>query len=99
MIERKLEKIVTPSFLLLLLTLRYNGWFDAIRNVWMAEGTNRLFKGSVSRIAWYIPASALTFRVVEFLREHFNDGLNNAKMPEVTSLSIDQKRSSLEEGV
>ncbi|XP_062170359.1 uncharacterized protein LOC133876082 [Alnus glutinosa] len=38
-------------------TTRYNGWFDAIRNVWMAEGTNKLFKGSVPRIAWYIPAS------------------------------------------
>lgn len=79
--------------MLLLLTLRYNGWFDAIRNVWMAEGTNGLFKGSVPRIAWYIPASALTFMAVEFLREHFNDGLNNAKRPEVASLSIDKKRS------
>ncbi|XP_059440768.1 uncharacterized protein LOC132173322 [Corylus avellana] len=80
-------------------TTRYNGWFDAIRNVWMAEGTNGMFKGSVPRIAWYIPASALTFMAVEFLREHFNDGLNNGKVPGVASLSVDKKGSSLQEVV
>lgn len=77
-------------------TTRYNGWFDAIHNVWMAEGRNGLFKGSVPRIAWYIPASALTFMAVEFLRENFNDGLNKANIPEVASLSVDKKGSSLQ---
>lgn len=62
----------------------------------MAEGRNGLFKGSVPRIAWYIPASALTFMAVEFLRENFNDGLNKANIPEVASLSVDKKGSSLQ---
>ncbi|RVW32859.1 putative mitochondrial carrier YMR166C [Vitis vinifera] len=50
-----------------------------------------------SRIVWYIPASALTFMAVEFLRDHFNGGLNNNSMQEVSSLSIDKKGSSLQE--
>lgn len=53
-------------------TTRYNGWLDAIKKTWDSEGVNGLFRGSVPRIIWYIPASALTFMAVEFLREHFN---------------------------
>lgn len=81
------------------MTPRYNGWFDAIRNVWMAEGTKGLFKGSVPRIAWYIPASALTFMAVESLRQHFNDGLNKANTQGVASLSVDKKGSPLQSGL
>ncbi|XP_020191761.1 uncharacterized protein [Aegilops tauschii subsp. strangulata] len=54
-------------------TTRYDGWLDAIKKTWGAEGVNGLFKGSVPRIIWYIPASAFTFMAVEFLREHFNE--------------------------
>ncbi|KAJ6887543.1 mitochondrial substrate carrier family protein E [Populus alba x Populus x berolinensis] len=49
--------------------IRYNGWLDAIRRIWMMEGVKGLFRGSVPRITWYIPASALTFMAVEFLRD------------------------------
>jgi hypothetical protein len=63
----------------------------------MAEGTKGMFRGSIPRITWYIPASALTFMVVEFLRDHFNDGLSNDDMQKVASLSVDKKGSSLQE--
>ncbi|XP_075662427.1 uncharacterized protein LOC142631943 [Castanea sativa] len=71
-------------------TARYNGWFDAIHNIWKTEGTKGLFRGSIPRITWYIPASALTFMAVEFLRDHFNDHT------QVASLSVDKKESSLQ---
>ncbi|XP_068643098.1 uncharacterized protein [Aristolochia californica] len=72
-------------------TTRYTGWSDAIRRIWMVEGTKGLLKGSVPRIIWYVPASALTFMAVEFLREHFNGDVH-----EVASLSIDT-RSTVKE--
>ncbi|KAL8141892.1 hypothetical protein V2J09_014924 [Rumex salicifolius] len=53
-------------------TLRYNGWLDAIHRTWMIEGTKGFLKGSVPRILWYVPASAMTFMAVESLRENFN---------------------------
>ncbi|KAK9116467.1 hypothetical protein Sjap_015414 [Stephania japonica] len=52
--------------------IRYNGWLDAICKVWRDEGAKGMFRGSVPRVIWYIPASALTFMAVEFLRDHFN---------------------------
>ncbi|KAK9118870.1 hypothetical protein Scep_016963 [Stephania cephalantha] len=52
--------------------IRYDGWLDAIWRVWRDEGAKGMFRGSVPRIIWYIPASALTFMAVEFLRDHFN---------------------------
>lgn len=70
-------------------TLRYNGWFDAIRMTWKAEGFRGMFKGSVPRILWYIPASSLTFMAVEFLRDHFNEK-PGAHVEEVTSITIDR---------
>ncbi|XP_008794194.2 mitochondrial substrate carrier family protein E isoform X1 [Phoenix dactylifera] len=69
-------------------TMRYNGWLDAFRRIWADEGLNGMFKGSVPRIMWYVPASALTFMAVEFLRSHFNEKLD-ANVHEVSSLSID----------
>ncbi|KAJ8485409.1 hypothetical protein OPV22_017894 [Ensete ventricosum] len=69
-------------------TIRYNGWLDALKRIWMAEGFNGMFRGSVPRIMWYVPASALTFMAVEFLRDHFNEKLDN-EFNEVTSLSLD----------
>ncbi|KAI3454824.1 hypothetical protein Pfo_011487 [Paulownia fortunei] len=65
---------------------RYNGWLDALYKVWYAEGVRGMFRGGIPRIMWYIPASALTFMAVEFLREHHR----------VTSISIDKKESSLQ---
>lgn len=56
--------------------------------MWVYEGLNGMFKGSVPRIIWYVPASALTFMAVEFLRGHFNDKLD-ADVREVSSLSVD----------
>ncbi|PIN11723.1 putative mitochondrial carrier protein [Handroanthus impetiginosus] len=66
---------------------RYNGWMDAFHRIWLAEGVKGMFRGGIPRIMWYIPASALTFMAVEFLREHHK----------VMSISIDKKETSLEE--
>lgn len=52
-----------------------------------------MFRGSIPRIMWYIPASALTFMAVEFLRDHFNDKDN---LRDVARLSV-KKKKSLEE--
>ncbi|WCJ26490.1 Mitochondrial substrate carrier family protein [Euphorbia peplus] len=73
-------------------TIRYNGWLDAMQRIWRKEGMKGMFRGSIPRITWYIPASALTFMAVEFLRDQFNDSNNNQ---EVTSLSIEKKNSTL----
>ncbi|KAI8528821.1 hypothetical protein RHMOL_Rhmol12G0177700 [Rhododendron molle] len=78
-------------------TLSYSGWLDAVHGIWKTEGIAGMFRGSVPRIMWYIPASALTFMAVEFLRDHFNEELSNDKVQELASLSIDKKRSSLRE--
>ncbi|XP_065001409.1 uncharacterized protein LOC135634770 isoform X1 [Musa acuminata AAA Group] len=69
-------------------TIRYNGWLDALKRIWMAEGFNGMFRGSVPRIMWYVPASALTFMAVEFLRDHFNEKLDD-EFNGVTGLSLD----------
>ncbi|XP_027901914.1 mitochondrial substrate carrier family protein E [Vigna unguiculata] len=72
-------------------TLRYTGWLDAMCSIWAAEGTKGIFRGSIPRIAWYIPASALTFMAVEFLRDHFNERVPNDKLRDVPRLSVDKK--------
>ncbi|KAJ7956465.1 Mitochondrial carrier protein, expressed [Quillaja saponaria] len=74
-------------------TLRYNGWFDAICSIWRSEGAKGMFRGSIPRITWYIPASALTFMAVEFLRNHFNEGADSKTLHEVARLSVDKKTS------
>lgn len=77
-------------------TFRYTGWSDALHKIWETEGIKGLFRGSVPRIMWYIPASSLMFMAVEFLRDNFNDKLDN-NIQEVSSLSIDKKSSPLQE--
>ncbi|KAG2399011.1 S-adenosylmethionine carrier 1 [Vigna angularis] len=72
-------------------TLRYTGWLDAICSIWAAEGMKGIFRGGIPRIAWYIPASALTFMAVEFLRDHFNERLPNDNLRDVSRLSVDKK--------
>ncbi|OVA02144.1 Mitochondrial substrate/solute carrier [Macleaya cordata] len=74
--------------------IRYNGWFDAIRRIWMIEGPKGFFRGSVPRIIWYVPASALTFMAVEFLRENFGSGLDINEVHEVANLSIDKSQKT-----
>ncbi|KMS97786.1 hypothetical protein BVRB_5g123500 [Beta vulgaris subsp. vulgaris] len=71
--------------------LRYKGWFHAIHRTWMIEGAKGAFRGSIPRVIWYVPASALTFMAVEFLREKFSRRLEN-EQEEVASISIDKKR-------
>ncbi|KAI7754211.1 hypothetical protein M8C21_008900 [Ambrosia artemisiifolia] len=66
--------------------VRYNGWMDALRRIWLIEGPKGLFRGSIPRVIWYVPASALTFMAVEFLRDHF-------KEDKVTTLSLEKKES------
>ncbi|XP_022134585.1 mitochondrial substrate carrier family protein E isoform X2 [Momordica charantia] len=72
-------------------TLRYNGWLDAVSTIWRSEGMKGMFRGSVPRITWYIPASALTFMAVEFLRDHFNKRLDDECKKEAATLSGDRK--------
>ncbi|KAK3037960.1 hypothetical protein RJ639_030665 [Escallonia herrerae] len=76
-------------------TLRYKGWLDAVRRIWMIEGARGMFRGSIPRIIWYVPASALTFMAVEFLRENFNGKLDNREVEEVANLPLEEKGSSL----
>lgn len=59
----------------------------------MTEGTKGMFRGSIPRITWYIPASALTFMAVEFLRDRFNEGLDHNDAQKVARLSVDKKGS------
>lgn len=68
---------------------RYNGWADAVSKIWLGEGLKGMFRGSIPRVTWYIPASALTFMAVEFLREQ-----HSLRM---ATMSIDKKSSSLQE--
>lgn len=73
----------------------YNGWSDAICKIWKREGATGMFRGSVPRITWYIPASALTFMAVEFLRDRFNEKVADNNVQEVTNLLIEKPGSSL----
>ncbi|OIW15424.1 hypothetical protein TanjilG_12278 [Lupinus angustifolius] len=75
--------------------LRYNGWLDAICKIWATEGMKGMFRGSIPRIAWHIPASALTFMVVEFLRDNFNEKVPDNNL-QVARLTGDRKKSSLQ---
>ncbi|KAL6175429.1 hypothetical protein ACLB2K_052070 [Fragaria x ananassa] len=77
-------------------TLRYNGWWDALRSIWITEGAKGMFRGSIPRVTWYIPASALTFMAVEFLRDHFKEGVSIDGVQEVASLTVDKKNSPLQ---
>ncbi|KAL0731766.1 hypothetical protein Bca4012_027860 [Brassica carinata] len=60
-------------------TIKYKGWLDAVGQIWRKEGPEGFFRGSIPRVMWYLPASALTFMAVEFLRESFRekDAVNN----------------------
>ncbi|OAY31121.1 mitochondrial substrate carrier family protein E [Manihot esculenta] len=78
-------------------TVRYKGWLDAMQRIWMVEGVKGMFRGSIPRITWYIPASALTFMAVEFLRDQFNERIECNNKQEVANLSIERKGSSLRE--
>ncbi|KAF3326280.1 mitochondrial substrate carrier family protein E isoform X1 [Carex littledalei] len=69
-------------------TIRYKGWLDAFMKIWADEGMHGLFRGSVPRIIWYIPASAVTFMAVEFLRDRFNKKLESP-IGGVTGISMD----------
>ncbi|XP_021907751.1 mitochondrial substrate carrier family protein E [Carica papaya] len=77
-------------------SIRYKGWLDTICKIWMDEGAKGFFRGSIPRVTWYIPASALTFMAVEFLRDHFNE---EKKKEEVASFSIEKKGASIQEVV
>lgn len=65
---------------------------DAVGQIWRREGPEGFFRGSVPRVMWYIPASALTFMAVEFLRDNFREKGSNSNV--VPNLSIERKSSS-----
>jgi hypothetical protein len=74
-------------------TIKYKGWLDAVGQIWRKEGPQGFFRGSVPRVMWYLPASALTFMAVEFLRDNFREKSNNNNNV-VSNLSIERKTSS-----
>lgn len=78
-------------------TIRYKSWADAVHIIWKTEGLRGMFRGSIPRIMWYIPASALTFMAVEFLRDNFSEELKNNNLQNLATLSVDKKGSSLQE--
>ncbi|CAM6010232.1 unnamed protein product [Sphagnum balticum] len=51
---------------------RYRGWRDALQTIWREEGTKGFFKGALPRVLWFVPASAISFMAVEWLRKEFN---------------------------
>ncbi|CAB4280990.1 unnamed protein product [Prunus armeniaca] len=55
-------------YIAIFLSIWYNEWLNAISCVWMAEDAQGMFRGSS-------PASDPTFMVVEFVRDHFKEGL------------------------
>ncbi|KAF5190493.1 Mitochondrial carrier protein [Thalictrum thalictroides] len=79
--------------------IRYNGWYDTFKRIWLVEGAKGMFRGSVPRVIWYVPASALTFMAVEFLRDQFNGEFDNKDVHEVANISIDKTSSTLREVV
>lgn len=51
---------------------RYKGWFDAWQQIWRHEGVRGFFRGATPRVLWFVPASAVSFMAVEWLRKEFN---------------------------
>jgi len=43
-----------------------------LQTVWREEGTKGFFKGALPRVLWFVPASAISFMAVEWLRKEFN---------------------------
>lgn len=58
-------------------TVRYKGWMDALRTIWKEEGISGFLRGWAPRVAWVIPASALTFMAYENLRRLQKDGYSS----------------------
>lgn len=52
--------------------IRYKGWFDAWHQIWRHEGVRGFFRGALPRVLWFVPASAVSFMAVEWLRKEFN---------------------------
>lgn len=52
--------------------MRYKGWFDAWQQIWRLEGIKGFFRGALPRVLWFVPASAVSFMAVEWLRKEFN---------------------------
>lgn len=52
--------------------IRYKGWFDAWHQIWRHEGVKGFFRGALPRVLWFVPASAVSFMAVEWLRKEFN---------------------------
>lgn len=63
----------------------------------MVEGVKGMFRGSIPRITWYIPASALTFMAVEFLRDQFNERIEcNNKQEVDRNLDLRERSETVE---
>lgn len=71
-------------------TKQYNGWRDAVRSIWMYEGFFGFWKGSLPRVMWYVPASAVTFMAWQALRNTFiKPGIEQTASVSMESGSID----------
>lgn len=92
-IPSKMKNLFLIKLCVISLSFRYKGWLDAVGQIWRKEGPEGFFRGSVPRVMWYIPASALTFMAVEFLRDNFREK-GNSNNNVVSNLSIERKTSS-----
>lgn len=52
-------------------TNRYKGWRDAVGSIWKNDGFMGFWKGSLPRVVWYLPASAVTFTAWQVMRNVF----------------------------
>ena len=61
----------------------YGTFVGALRTIWEREGVRGLFRGSVARVVFFCPATAVTMGVYEYmkngLRDERNDGGGRAE--------------------
>lgn len=74
LLEEWIASIVQPGSLLnnVYVLFRYKGWFDAWQQIFRNEGVRGFFRGALPRVLWFVPASAVSFMAVEWLRKEFN---------------------------
>lgn len=84
------------------LRLRYKGWFDAWHQIWRHEGVKGFFRGALPRVLWFVPASAVSFMAVEWLRKEFNppstvhiDSQSVHRDDRLSSISAQAQRDSI----
>lgn len=73
-------------------TKQYKGWQDAVGSIQRNEGFHGFWKGSLPRVMWYVPASAVTFMAWQALRNVFI----KPDMDQSAGLSIERSPHSID---